>query len=561
MKLTGAEIILECLKKEGVTDIFGYPGGQVIPLYDALYGFEGLNHILVRHEQGAAHAADGYARATGKVGVCIATSGPGATNLVTGIANAYMDSIPMVIITGQVPTGSLGKDSFQEVDITSITFAITKHNYLVKDIKELPRVFKEAFHLASTGRPGPVLIDIPRDIQIAKGEFAYPEEVKVKGYKPTYQGHLAQIKKIAKIINNAKRPVICSGGGVILSGAQGEVLKVAEALSIPVTTTLMGLGSFPENHPLSLGMLGMHGTGYANYAINEADLILALGTRFSDRVTGAVSSFAPKAEIVHIDIDPAEIGKNVPCLYPVVGDVKEVLRALNQLLEPKKNPAWSEQIGNWKTSYPLTYDKNSEEIKPQYVLEQICELTKGEGIIVTEVGQHQMWAALYCTHNKPRHFLSSGGLGTMGFGLPAAIGAQLGQRDKTVFNIAGDGSIQMNIQELIVAVEHKLPIKIVILNNGYLGMVRQWQELFFNRRYSSTTLDFTPDFVKLAEAYGAVGIRVEKKEDVVKALSKSLEIKDLPTVLDFHISPEENVFPMVPPGGTVQQMMMGGGKR
>jgi len=554
-------MVLECLKKENVTTVFGYPGGQVIPLYDALYNCEGLEHILVRHEQGAAHAADGYARATGKVGVCIATSGPGATNLVTGIANAYMDSVPMVIVTGQVPTSGLGKDSFQEVDITNITFAISKHNYLVKDLKELPRIFKEAFHLAASGRPGPVLIDIPKDVQVAKGEFVYPEEVKIRGYKPTYQGHLAQIRKVAKIINQAKRPVICAGGGVILSGAHEELLKLANTVSIPVTTTLMGLGSFPEEHQLSLGMLGMHGTCSANYAINEADLILALGTRFSDRSTGSVSSFAPKADIVHIDIDPAEIGKNVFSFYPLVGDVKEVLKALLQLVESKENSAWTSQIASWKTHYPLSYDRESAEIKPQYVIEQIHQLTNGEGIIATEVGQHQMWAALHYTHSKPRHFISSGGLGTMGYGLPAAIGAQLGMRDKLVFNIAGDGSIQMNIQELIVAVEHKLPIKIVILNNGHLGMVRQWQELFFNKRYSSTVLSCCPDFVKLAEAYGAAGIRIDKKENVVKALEESIKITDRPTILEFIISPEENVFPMVPPGGCIDQMMTGGTKK
>lgn len=561
MRLSGAETVLECLKREGVTKVFGYPGGTVVPLYDALYDFEGLEHILVRHEQGAAHAADGYARATGTVGVCIATSGPGATNLVTGIANAYMDSVPMVIITGQVPTSGLGKDTFQEVDMTSITFAITKHNYLVKDIKDLPRVFKEAFHLAATGRPGPVLIDIPKDIQTAKAEFVYPEEVKIRGYKPTYYGHLAQIKKIAKIINQAKRPIICAGGGVISSGAEVELLKLAEDLAIPVTTTLMGLGCFSEDHPLSLGMLGMHGTGYANYAINECDLILALGTRFSDRSTGAVEHFAPKAQIIHIDIDPAEIGKNVFSYYPVVGDVKAVLKALVQLLDVKENPEWLARVEQLKTAYPLTYDKDSPELKPQYVIEEICRTAGDQAIIVTEVGQHQMWAALHYTHTKSRHFVSSGGLGTMGYGLPAAIGAQMGQPEKTVFNIAGDGSIQMNIQELIVAVEHKLPIKIVILNNGYLGMVRQWQELFFSKRYSATPLSCCPDFIKLAEAYGAAGIRVEKKEEVHKALKEAMEINDRPTVLEFRIAPEENVFPMVPPGGTVGQMIMGGGKK
>jgi len=561
VRLSGAEIVLECLKSEGVKEIFGYPGGCVIPLYDALYSCEGLKHILVRHEQGAAHAADGYARATGKVGVCIATSGPGATNLVTGIANAYMDSVPMVVITGQVTTAGLGKDTFQEVDMTSITFPITKHNYLVKDVKDLPRVFKEAFHLASTGRPGPVLIDIPKDILTAKSEFSYPEEVRIRGYKPTYQGHLAQIRKIAKMVNQAKRPVIYAGGGVIISKAEAELLKMAEGLSIPVTTSLMGLGCFPEDHPLSLGMLGMHGTGYANYAINEADLLIALGTRFSDRSTGAVESFAPKAEIIHIDIDPAEIGKNIFSYYPVVGDVKEVLKALVQMLEPKENPDWVANINKWKEAYPLTYDKESNEIKPQYVIEEIRRITQGDGIIVTEVGQHQMWAALHYSHTKPRHFISSGGLGTMGYGLPAAIGAQMGRPDKVVFNIAGDGSIQMNIQELIVAVEHQLPIKIAILNNGYLGMVRQWQELFFNKRYSATPLNCCPDFVKLAEAYGAVGLRIEKKEDVSRVLTQAMSITDKPTVLDFRIAPEENVFPMVPPGGTVGQMIFGGGKK
>lgn len=561
MKLTGAEIVFECLKRENVDTVFGYPGGQVIPLYDALYNVKGIKHVLVRHEQGAAHAAEGYARASGKVGVCIATSGPGATNLVTGIADAHMDSVPLVAITGQVTTGALGKDSFQEVDMKSITFAITKHNYLVKDIKDLPRVFKEAFHLASTGRPGPVLIDIPADIQVAKTEFVYPHEAKIRGYKPTYNGHLAQIKKISKVINGAKKPMIIAGGGVIISGGEKELLELAETLSIPVATTLMGLGAFPEDHPLSLGMIGMHGTAYANYAANETDLILALGTRFSNRATGAVKAFAPKADIIHIDIDPAEIGKNVQCLYPIVGDVKTVLQPLNQLLEKKENPEWLSQIKKWKDDFPLTYEQSAEQIKPQYVIEEIMRLGKGEPIIVTDVGQHQMWSALFYRHSKARHFISSGGLGTMGFGLPAAIGAQFGQPDKTVVLIAGDGGSQMNMQELMVAVENKLPIKIIILNNSYLGMVRQWQEIFYQKHYSSVDMSAAPDFVKLAEAYGAVGLRAEKPEEVTAVLEKALAVKDGPVLIDFRIVKEENVFPMIPGGGSVAQMIIGGAKK
>lgn len=552
MKLKGAEILIKSLEQEGVDTIFGYPGGQVIPIYDALYDAE-LNHYLVRHEQGAAHAADGYARATGKPGVCLATSGPGATNLVTGIANAYMDSVPMVAITGQVPTPLVGKDAFQEVDITGITLPITKHNYMVKDIKDLARTIKEAFHIATTGRPGPVLIDIPKDVSVSVGEFKYPKQVELPGYKPTYFGHGAKIIQAAKAIANAQRPVIHAGGGVVISGAHEELRKLAESTMIPVATTLMGKGSFPENHPLSLGMLGMHGTKYANYATCEADLIIAVGVRFGDRVTGAVDCFAPEATIVHIDIDPAEIGKNIQVDIPIVGDIKNVLQELLERIQAKQATEWQDKISLWKKEYPLSFDE--EGVKPQAIIQAIWEATNGEAVIATEVGQHQMWTAQYYNFSKPRSFISSGGLGTMGFGLPAAIGAQVGRPGETVFNIAGDGSIQMNIQEMATAVEYDLPVNVAILNNGYLGMVRQWQELFFNRRYSHTEIS-GPDFVKLADAYGAEGIRVDKAADIKPALEQAIA-SSKPVILDFVVEREENVFPMVPPGGANNKMIGG----
>ncbi len=554
MKKTGAEIVVDALLKEGVDTAFGILGGTIIPVFDVLYDAP-LRFILTRHEQGAAHMADGYARATGKVGVCIATSGPGATNLVTGIATANMDSIPIVAITGQVFTTMIGNDAFQEADVTGITRPITKHNYLVKDVKDLPRVMKEAFHIASTGRPGPVLIDIPKDVQIAETEYSYPKKVEMKSYRPTYAGHPQQIKKAAEAIHQAAKPLIYAGGGVIISGAASQLTELAKKTNIPVTTTLLGLGSFPETDALSLGMLGMHGTHYANYAIMESDLIIAIGSRFDDRVTGKLSEFAPQAKIIHIDIDPSSISKNVQVDIPIVGDVKNVLLELNKLVKKGNYAPWHKKIREWKKKYPLAYNGEGE-LKPQFVVEEIYKVTKGEAIICTEVGQNQMWAAQFYKYTKPRTFLSSGGLGTMGYGFPAAIGAQIGCPDKVVFDIAGDGSFQMNIQELATAVINKVPVKVAILNNGYLGMVRQWQELFYKKRYSYTSLAGGPDFVKVAEAYGAIGIRVKKKAEVGPAIRKALSIPK-PVILDFHVAPEENVFPMVPAGVAVNQMISG----
>jgi acetolactate synthase-1/2/3 large subunit len=553
-RIPGARALIKSLEHEGVSTIFGYPGGQILPTYDELYDSD-IRHILVRHEQAAAHAADGYARATGRVGVCLATSGPGATNLVTGIATAYMDSIPIVAITGQVPTNLIGNDAFQEADITGITIPITKHNYLIKDVRQLPATIKEAFFIASTGRPGPVLVDLPKDIQASPVDFEYPTGIQMRSYKPTYSGHPLQIKKACALIEKAERPVLLIGGGVIAANAAEEVKQLAETIMAPVTTTLMGKGAFPEDHPLSLGMLGMHGTRYANYAIIDSDLLIAVGARFSDRVTGKIQSFAPNAKIIHIDIDPAELGKNVKVDVPIVGDAKSILKKLTTTLKVKlpKTAVWNQKISLWKKEYPLDYEKDCSELKPQCVVERINELVK-DGIFVTEVGQNQMWAAHYIRCQRPRTFISSGGLGTMGYGFPAAIGAKIGCPDKDVWNIAGDGSIQMNIQELATAVENNVPVNVAILNNGYLGMVRQWQELFYNRRYSYTNMTGQPDFVKVAEAYGAVGIGVDRKEDVkdaILAASKS----DKPVFLDFKVAREENVFPMVPAGASINEFV------
>lgn len=552
--MKGARILIESLKKAGVEVIFGYPGGQVLPIFDEIYDMD-IKFILTRHEQGAAHAADGYARATGKVGVCIATSGPGATNLTTGIANAYMDSIAMVAVTGQVKSFLIGNDAFQEADVTGITRPITKHNYLVKDVKDLSRIVAEAFYVASTGRPGPVLIDIPSDIQLADAEFSWPEIVDIRSYKPTYFGHPGQIKKAAKLIAEAKRPVIYVGGGVITSAAHLELRKLAERIKTPLTWTLMGIGGFPGTHELSLGMLGMHGTVYANHAIMESDLIIAVGARFDDRVTGRLDLFAPDAKIIHIDIDPASISKNVKADVPIVGDAKNILgELLEQIKKVPDTAEWLKQVENWKKKYPLKY-KDGEKIKPQYVVEQVYEATKGGAIITTEVGQNQMWAAQWYKYDQPRTFISSGGLGTMGFGFPAAMGAKIGCPDKTVIDIAGDGSIQMNIQELGTCIANKINVKVFILNNGYLGMVRQWQELFYKRRYSQVCIS-SPDFVKLAESYGAVGIRVTKKEEVRAAIEKALKI-DNTVFIDFHVEPEENVYPMVPAGEAINKIIGG----
>ncbi|MGM0365088.1 MAG: biosynthetic-type acetolactate synthase large subunit [Actinomycetota bacterium] len=559
-KITGAQMIIKCLKQEGVEVIFGYPGGKVIPLYDTLFDSD-IKHILVRHEQGASHAADGYARATGKTGVCVSTSGPGATNLVTGIANAYMDSVPIVALTGQVSTAEIGTDAFQEADITGITAPITKHNYLVKDIKNLPSIIKEAFYIASTGRPGPVLIDIPVDISQAMIDEKAEGEINLPGYKPTYKGNQKQIKQAARKIFESRRPVIFSGGGVISSGASEILTRFAHKAKLPVITSLLGMGSFPEDNPLALNMAGMHGTRYANMAFTEADLIIAVGARFDDRVTGKVSGFAPNAEVIHIDIDPAEIGKIVKTAIPVVGNAKDVLTDLQQRyfeldndksVEIKK--AWIAYLMELKEKYPLMYDKESPNLKPAYIVEKIYELTEGNAIICTEVGQNQMWAAQFYKYTQPRTFISSGGLGTMGFGLPAAIGAKTGRPDKTVIDIAGDGSIQMVSQEMATAVSSKIPVKIMLLNNGYLGMVRQWQELFFKKRYSHTCIRECVDFVKLMEAYGGVGIRVTDKKDVEGAIKKALEI-DNAVLVDFWIESEENVYPMVAPGAPISEML------
>lgn len=551
-KMTGAQAVLESLKREGVEVVFGLPGGVLLPLYDAIYQSD-INHILVRHEQGAAHMADGYARATGKVGVCIATSGPGATNLVTGIANAYMDSVPMVAITGQVNTWLIGKDAFQEADITGITLPITKHNYLLRSAKDITRVFREAFYIARTGRPGPVLIDLPRDVTVDEVEFTWPE-VDLPGYRPSFKAHEMQIKKAAKALMEAERPVIYVGGGVKYADAHRELIELAVKINAPVTTTLMGVGCFPEDHPLSLGMLGMHGTKYANYAIQESDLILAIGARFDDRVTGKISSFAPRAKIVHIDVDPAEVGKNVRVDIPVVGDAKNALQGLIKEVRAKGRSVWNEKTEGWKKDYPLRYIPDMNIIKPQYVIEKLCEIAP-DAIITTEVGQNQMWAAQFFVHKDPQKFISSGGLGTMGYGFPAAIGAKMGRPECDVIDVAGDGSFLMNSQELATAVVNEIPVKVAVLNNGCLGMVRQWQELFFEKRYSATILGRTsPDFVKLAEAYGAVGLRATKPSEVEPVIRAAMAT-DRPVVMDFIVSPAEKVSPMVPAGATLSEIL------
>ncbi|HHU51077.1 MAG TPA: biosynthetic-type acetolactate synthase large subunit [Firmicutes bacterium] len=552
MKLTGAQILVECLKEEGVEVLFGYPGGKVLSIYDALYQ-DDFSHIINRHEQGAVHAADGYARATGRPGVCLATSGPGATNLVTGLATAYMDSVPVIAFTGQVPTTLLGRDTFQEADITGITMPITKHNYLVRDVADLPRVIKEAFHIATTGRPGPVLIDLPSDISDGKTRFRYPEKVSLPGYKPTYNGNFKQIKAMASALRKAEKPVLYVGGGTTISGAEQELLELAEKTQIPVVTTLMGMAAFPSSHRLALGMLGMHGTVAANYAVTECDLLVAIGARFDDRVTGKVETFAPQAKIVQIDIDPAEIGKNVPVDIPIVGDIKKVLTDLLPLVTPGDTGAWLAKTGAWKEKYALSYERNEKYIAPQEVLEILSELTKGEAIICTEVGQHQMWVAQYYQFTKARSFLTSGGLGTMGYGLPAAIGAQIGRPNQLVINVAGDGSLQMNIQELATIAAYRLPVKVILLNNSYLGMVRQWQEHFYAKRYAGTFLE-NPDFIKLAEAYGIKGFLLNEREKIKDVLAEALAVSG-PVLVECRVNPEENVFPMVPPNGAINQMM------
>ncbi len=561
MKMSGAEILIECLKREGVKHIFGYPGGVVLNIFDVLYDEKEIELILTRHEQGAVHAADGYARASGKTGVCIVTSGPGATNTVTGIATASMDSIPLVVFSGQVPTMLIGNDAFQEADIVGITRPCTKHNYLVKDINDLARTVREAFYIASTGRPGPVLIDLPKDVTAGTAEFKWPEEVSIRSYNPTYHGNKWMIRQAAQMIAKSKKPVIMAGGGVIISGAAKELRELAETAAIPVTTTLMGLGGFPGSHRLSMGMLGMHGTYYANKAVQDADLLIGIGVRFDDRVTGRTSAFAPGAKIIHIDIDPTSIRKNVRVDLPVVGDVKNVLRDILKIIREQKGQweavrkSWLKQIDAWKREKPLSYTFDKKIIKPEFVVEKIYEISKGRAIICTEVGQNQMWAAQFYKYDEPRKWLSSGGLGTMGYGFPAAIGAQIACPGKLVVDIAGDGSIQMNIQELATAVVNRLPVKVAILNNGYLGMVRQWQELFFRERYSHTRLDTVPDFVRVAEAYGAVGLRAVKPEEVEPVIREAFSIKDRPVFMDFIVDWREKVFPMVPAGAAIDEMI------
>ena len=552
MKVTGARALLEGLVREGVEVIFGFPGGSVLPLYDTLPQFPKLRHILVRHEQGAAHAADGYARATGRPGVCFATSGPGATNLVTGIATAHLDSSPVVAITGQVARPFIGKDAFQEVDITGITLPITKHNYLIEDASEIAEVVREAFLLARTGRPGPVLIDIPRDVFVEETNFVWPERVEIRGYRPTMVGHPAQIKKAAKLINESKRPVILAGRGVIISGAFEELRTLAEKAQMPVITTLLGIGCFPESHVLSFGMLGMHGMAYANMAVNESDLIIAAGMRFDDRATGRVAAFAPHAQVIHIDIDPAEIGKNVRVNVPIVGDVRNVLAAMLPHVARADRGEWLRQIDEWRREHPSTNIRDTDALLPQYVIRKIWEATAGQARVVTGVGQHQMWAAQHFWYDKPNSLISSGGLGTMGFELPASVGVKVGCPDETVWVIAGDGSIQMTIQELGTIAQENLGVKIAIMNNGYLGMVRQWQELFYGRRYVATPLK-SPDFVKIAEAYGIEGVRVTDKALVEAAIDRAMRCQG-PVLLDFVVEGEENVYPMVAPGASLSEI-------
>ena len=553
----GCEILIEELLAVGVDTIFGYPGGSVLSIYDTLCYSPKIRHILVRHEQGATHAADGYARATGKPGVVLVTSGPGATNTVTGIANAYMDSIPLVVFTGQVPSSMIGNDAFQEADIIGITRPITKHSYLVKNVEELGPIIQEAFHLASTGRPGPVVIDLPKDIQSAKTRYQRKETVFRRGYNPTYEGHPQQIAKAAKLIMEAKRPVLYVGGGVILGDAADLLRELAIRFNIPVTTTLLGLGAFPEDHPLSLGMLGMHGTWYANMAVSQCDLLIAVGARFDDRATGRVNGFSVHSKKIHIDIDPSCIAKNVPVDVPIVGHVQKVLPPLISMIKHTNTSEWVDEILQWKKQHPLKYSMKEDLIAPPFVIETISELTDHSAIVVTDVGQNQMWTAQFYKFREPRTLISSGGLGTMGFSLPASIGAKIGRPDKTVVCITGDGGFQMNIQELATAVRNRLPLKIIIIDNGYLGMVRQWQELFFGKRYSHTFLrEGNPDFVKVAEAYGAIGKRVMRPEELKPVLKEALEVEDLPVVVDVVVDPEAKVMPMIPPGAALTDMLL-----
>jgi acetolactate synthase-1/2/3 large subunit len=553
--INGASILVRSLLEEGVQVVFGLPGGAIIKTYDEIIKTPQLKHILVRHEAGAVHMAQGYARASGKVGVVMVTSGPGATNCVTGICDAYMDSTPIVVITGQVSVPLIGNDAFQEADTIGITRPITKHSYLVKRVEDVARSVKEAFYIASTGRPGPVVIDFPKDVQAATAPFEYPQEVRLRGYQPVVEGHPGQIRKAADLINNARKPVLYIGGGVMHSNAAAEVLALAEKMRIPVTSTLMGLGSFPGDHALFLGMLGMHGTWYANTALDTCDVMITVGARFDDRATGKVAEFGKQATIIHIDIDPSAISKNVRVDVPIVGDVRWVLRQLLELVSPADTRPWLDTIEVWRKEHPLGYRDKGNGLKPQFVLDELSRITKGDCIITTDVGQHQMWAAQYYRTRRPRSFITSGGLGTMGFGYPAAIGASFARPGEPVINISGDGSFQMNSQEIATAVEHKLPVKAAILNNGYLGMVRQWQQLFYDKRYSHTQLDITnPDFVKLAEAYHCLGLRASKREEVKPVIERALKDPG-PVIIDFVVEKEENVFPMVPAGASNKDMI------
>ena len=565
MQLTGAEIILECLKREGVKTIFALPGGVVLKIFDILHQQKDIEVILTRHEQGAGHMAEGYAKATGKPGVALVTSGPGMTNVVTALADAYMDSVPVVCITGQVPTALIGNDAFQEADNIGLSRPCTKYNFLVKDVSDLASTLKEAFYIASTGRPGPVLVDIPKDVSMNKTELKYPSSVSIRGYNPTYDGNKWQIKQAAEAIMKAKKPVLYVGGGVMFSGASHELIELAELTHIPVDMTLMALGGFPGEHPLSMGMMGMHGTYWANMAVHYSDLVIAVGARFDDRVTGKVSEFCPYAKVIHIDIDPTSIRKNVHVDIPIVGDCKRVLKELNQILkatvdgeQKELRKPWWDQINEWKKAHPLTYQQDPEgPIKPQHLISRLYELTKDrDPIVSTDVGQHQMWAAQYFKLAKPRRWLTSGGLGTMGFGFPAAMGAQAAFRDKLVLCIAGDGSVQMNMQELATAVVHKLPVKIIVVKNKFHGMVRQWQDLFYEGRYAASYLDDVPDFVKLAEAYGAVGLRAAKVSEIDDAIRETMAV-DKPVVLDVPVDPYENCYPMIPAGGCNHEMILG----
>ena len=560
-KLTGAKIFLECLREEGVDEIFGYPGGVILNIYDELYNCDFIKHYLVRHEQAAVHAAEGYARVTGRPGVALVTSGPGACNTITGIANAYYDSYPLVVFTGQVASSQIGNDAFQEADIVGITRSCCKHNYLVKNVKDLPRVIKEAFHIATTGKPGPVVVDLPKDILTAKMEFHYPDKIDLPGYNPKYDGHPIQCKKALKLLCEAERPVIISGGGIIHSDAAEEITELSQKLGIPTATTLMGIGTFPQDDELSLGMLGMHGNYWANLAVSSCDVLFAVGTRFNDRITGCLKRFCKDAQVIHVDIDPCSISKNVPVDIPIVGDAKNVLKIMLKEFETGKyNPqkeikeVWLSQINAWKEKRAMPVI-HSDKINPQTVIQKIYEKTKDkDAIIATEVGQHQMWTAQLYKFNKPRQLITSGGLGTMGFGFPAAIGAQIGKKDKLVFNIAGDGSIQMNIQELMTCIDYNIPVKVAIINNGYLGMVRQWQEKLYNKHYSQTHIT-SPDFVKLAEAYGALGLRITKEEEIDEALDKAIAYNG-PVLMDFVVEPFEMVYPWVLAGSPLNKVLL-----